>query len=227
MTADPSGAVACRQDPERWFDRDNRTYALERCLACLVRTECAQLALQRQATFGMWAGVWIDGRLDDVAHYLRAIAEPTPAAVAEVEEPAPAADPTPLPRERWPSPAEAGSPRPKPARRERLSYRALVLARADGHCEIMAAGCRLTADGYGYRTPEVPDSRMIDPACVYLRCTECAHAIAAIDSGIAQRLGYLVPFSPWVSQAPFFWRQSRWVQFASDGRLHDVAEAVA
>jgi hypothetical protein len=177
----------------------------------------------------MWAGIWIDGRIDVVSDYLREIAAPAPTAEESVPVPA-VAEPTPPPPRRDPTPESTLTPRRRanPSARQRLSYRSQVLARASGHCEIMAPGCRLSAHGYGYRTPEQPRENAVDAAQVYLRCDPCARTIADLDGSIAHRLGYLVVRQPWTADIPFFWRQSRWVCFSADGQLRDAtAEAVA
>ena len=75
----PTAPPPCSTQPERWFHRAHRAHALVTCVQCPVRRWCAQEALLTKATWGLWAGIWIDGRLSEVAHYLDAIATDTPA----------------------------------------------------------------------------------------------------------------------------------------------------
>ena len=88
---EPEVPLACHLDPDHWFDRAARTASLAACLACPFRRWCARRALQYRPSWGMWAGVWIDGRFAPPPGYLDAIAADTP-----------------LPR----SPAAAAAPRP-------------------------------------------------------------------------------------------------------------------
>lgn len=221
----PVGILACQQDPERWFDRAHRTFTLAKCLECPLRRGCARQALKHRPSHGMWAGIWIDGRLEAVSGYLRAIAE-SAQPVEATGASAPVVDLTPPPLSVRPDPPLERM-LPDVVAAQRGSLGAQVLARASGHCEIMAPGCRLSGDGYSYRTPETLPGTAVDATQVYLRCDQCAQTVSGIDTSIARRLGYVVSEQR-RTDVPFFWRQSRWVCFTADGRLHDAdAEAVA
>ena len=56
VAAESMNELPCQQDPDRWFDRADRTHALAACLACPVRSWCARQALRDRASWGMWAG---------------------------------------------------------------------------------------------------------------------------------------------------------------------------
>ena len=100
--------LPCQRDPDRWFDRADRTDALA-TMPGLPRAQLVRAAgAARRASWGMWAGIWIDGRLADVAHYLQAIAAGTPAPPR-----AGRTRPRPLPRGRRP-PAAQPPPTPLP-----------------------------------------------------------------------------------------------------------------
>ena len=222
----PSTALPCQRDPERWFDRANRTDALANCLACPVRSWCAQSALAQEASWGMWAGIWIAGRLDDVAHYLRAIAATpdarphrTQPAAATVPAPPPPQDATrrPIPGPTGPAPA-AG---PEPTAADRLSVRAALMTRSSGHCEIMAPGCRYTSDKIVSRVPGLAVGDADDASVVYVICNPCEATLSHLDRQIAHRLGYLVSQGR-AAAARFYSRQWRWVQLEATGRLRDT-----
>ena len=225
MTADPQPSATtpnaapppCSAEPERWFDRAHRAHALAACLQCPARRWCAREALLAEASWGMWAGIWIDGRLSQVAHYLDAIATDTPAiptAPATTLQASPAA---------W---TRAHRPpfRTGPLRAGRhLSVRAAVLARSSGQCEVMAAQCRLAADIQASRIPGAVASDATSAAMVYATCTRCADALhATIDPTSARRLGYRVDSPAHAPNVPFYWRQCRWVLLGRAGELLDA-----
>ena len=203
MTADRGGArpprrcapapLPCQLEPDRWFDRAHRTYALRQCLACPARRWCAGEALRCKPIVGMWAGIWIDGQFDRVARYLRAIVADVPLRQAPTV-PSEAADTPPLfaqastnneappavttaPARTWPTPD---------------SVRAAVAARSSGHCELMAPGCHYTAAtiisrlaGPGATLPECA-------SLVFEACRSCAITLSRCDPAIARRGGYVI-----------------------------------
>jgi hypothetical protein len=207
----------CSAEPERWFDRAHRAHALATCLQCPVRRWCAQEALLGAASWGMWAGIWIDGRLSEVAHYLDVIATDTPAiptapvTTPEASPPARARGHRPLRRT---GPLHAG---------RRVSVRAAVLARSSGQCEIMTAECRLAADTQASRIAGAGAGNATSAAVVYAACTRCADAVGAtIDPTSACRLGYQVDSPAQAPNVPFYWRQCRWVLLGRAGELLDA-----
>lgn len=214
----------CRRYPDRWFDRANRTDALATCLACPVRSWCAQHALQQRASWGMWAGIWIDGRLDDVAHYLHAIAAGTPARhprrANAATPPPPRAQATRRPTPTHTTARSAPPPPRTPA--DRPSLRAVLMIRSSGHCEIMAPGCRYTSDKIASRLAG-GTAEDADASVVYIICRVCAATLSQLDRQIAVRLGYLVGSPGRAAAVPFYWRQSRWVQLAPAGGLCETA----
>jgi hypothetical protein len=195
------GQLACRLHPDRWFDRADRTHALAACLACPARSWCAREALSAKASWGMWAGIWIDGTLADVAHYLRAIAEDRPSAT-----PPPAATVHRIDPPRLPVVI---------ARPANHSVAAVITARSSGHCEILAPGCRLSLDAIASRidcSQEPPDA-----SGGYAVCRNCRVAVTGMEPRLRRRLGYTVDSLSATTSVPFCWRQSHWMRLDPAG----------
>jgi hypothetical protein len=214
MTTSTAGAtaLACMVDPDRWFDRGHRTAALAACLRCPARRECAREALRAKATWGMWAGVWIDGTDEPTTRYLRAIAADWP--------------PRPRPVEGMPAPVVAPyRPAPLPHRRPivRRSVAMVVDARSSGHCEVMATGCTLTADRKRSRIVGRVVRNATSAAEVYCACGPCAEAINS-STALMRRCGYLVESVNAAATVPFHWRSARWVLLGTGGELVEVSE---
>lgn len=194
-----SADLACRHDPERWFDRHDRVHALQGCLSCPVRPWCATEALRSRPSHGMWAGIWIDDNLDAVSHYLHVVASgPRCRQRAHPH----------VPRHRGPTPPpfDAAAPRAHD----------LIVARASGHCEVLTPYCRFGIDNLRSRTPQ---HEISDPSGGYAVCRNCEQVLADVDEAISHRLGYLVgPGQQW-TVAPFYWRQARSVVFTRVGGL--------
>jgi len=104
-------------------------------------------------SWGMWAGIWIDGNLADIAPYLQAIAE--------------AAPPTPPPPARSPvahqHPPLRSAPYPGHPTARKHAVAAVITARSSGHCEIMAPDCGLGVEAIASRirgrcSQELPDA---------------------------------------------------------------------
>ncbi|MFS0899989.1 WhiB family transcriptional regulator [Mycolicibacterium litorale] len=215
-SAEPDAVAAtvslpCHADPDQWFDPAARTQSLAACLRCPRRRWCARRALTCRPSWGMWAGVWIDGRFAPVAHRLNSIAAdaPPPRATGAV------AASTPLPCATGvPSPAGARCSTPAPAA-------ALVWARASGHCEIMAPDCRLSADSLESRLGEQPGESTASN--LFAVCVRCANLIASLDPRLARRLGYRVCSRDRAPDAPFLWRQQHWVTLSTDGACGDAS----
>ena len=197
------GQLACRLDPDRWFDRADRTHALAACLACPARSWCAREALSAKASWGMWAGIWIDGTLADAAHYLRAIAEdrpsatpPPPATIHRIEPPR---RPVVIPR---------------PANH---SVTAVITARSSGHCEIMAPECRLGLEAIASRIRGRSWHELPDAAAGYAVCLSCHAAVTRMEPRLSRQLGYIVDSPANAATIPFYWRQTRWMRLDSAG----------
>lgn len=215
-----SATLACQQDPERWFDRRRRGQALTHCLDCAVRPWCAHEALKCHAAWGVWAGVWIDGRHDDAAPYLQAIAadnaapsdhHPQTASTNTSQAlPAPAPGPAPLCR-----PTAASPPRSVPA---------AVLARSSGHCEILTDSCRYTFDRVISRHRGQSPAENPSPAGMFAACAMCADIVARLAPQLATRSGYLVDGGRDPACVPFHWRGSRWVLLDRDGWLTELGQ---
>jgi Transcription factor WhiB len=203
--------LPCQRDPDRWFDRRNRTHALTGCLACPARSWCARQALSDHATAGMWAGIWIDGNLADVADYLQAIAEAAP----------PSTPPPPTTIHRTEPPRSPHVIRP-PAKH---TVAAVITARSSGHCEIMAADCLLTLDAIASRIRGRCGRELTDAAAGYAVCQSCQGAVAWMEPRLSQQLGYIVDNPANAATVPFYWRQSRWMRLDSAGGAAPLSSA--
>jgi hypothetical protein len=195
--------LPCQRDPDRWFDRADRTHALAGCLACPARSWCARQALGDHASWGMWAGIWIDGNLADIAPYLQAIAE--------------AAPPNPPPpvtnAHRIEAPPRSPVIRP-PATH---TVMATITARSSGHCEIMAPDCRLGLDAIASRIRGRCWQELPDAAAGYAVCRTCQAVVTRMESRMSYQLGYIVDGPADAAAVPFYWRQNRWMLLDSAG----------
>jgi hypothetical protein len=209
MAPQPMAEPACRREPERWFDRADRTHALAACLACPVRSWCAREAVSSKASWGMWAGIWIDDNLADVAHYLWAIAQDTP---PTTPPPAPAIH-------RFEAPQRCVVI-PPPAKH---SVGATITARSSGHCEIMAPGCRLGLESVASRIRSCHQPP--DAAAGYAACGSCQAAVTSMEPRLQRRLGYSVDSPASAATIPFYWRQSHWMRLDPAGGAAPCAPA--
>jgi hypothetical protein len=207
--------LACTVDPDRWFTRSDRTHARAACLRCPARRSCAREALRANATWGMWAGIWIDGTGEPATRFLRAIAADWPPRPRSVERAALSApiphDPAPLPRR----PPITGRP-----------VATVVAARASGHCEVMAEGCQLTADRQVSRIVGRAAHDATSAAEVFCACGTCADA-ATSSTGLMRRCGYVVESASAAARIPFYWRGARWMLLGTGGELVEADERVA
>lgn len=203
----PQSPPACATDPERWFDKSNTTHALRECLACPLRQWCAGEAVRVRASFGMWAGIFIDDNPGDVAAQLLAIAHSPSQATAGLAHPA-APEPPATPRSTNASPTGRVN-----------AVLATVMARASGHCEIMTPHCRLTFDTLGSRVPGLDAWTLQSASEVYAVCRPCAGVLAAAEPQFLVRLGIVVrpPYDP--AYTKLFWRQAQWVYLDGGNRI--------
>jgi hypothetical protein len=151
----------------------------------------------------MWAGIWIDGNLADVAHYLQAIAAYQPSATPPpsqniVAEPA----------------VHAVSDIGQAAK---LSAAALITARSSGHCEIMAPDCSLRLDTIAARIPGCAATRLPTAADGYAVCRRCLLTLRCVDSRLTRKLGFRVEHDEVAADVAFYWRQTHWVRFDPAG----------
>jgi hypothetical protein len=156
----------------------------------------------------MWAGIWIDGNLADIAPYLQAIAEtapPTP--------PPPTAPPSPTNTHRIEAPRRPPVIRP-PAKH---AVAAVITARSSGHCEIMAPDCRLGLEAIVSRVRGRCWQELPDPAAGYAVCRACQAAVARMEPRLCHELGYIVDSLATAATVPFYWRQNRWMRLDSAG----------
>lgn len=211
MSPRTATALACQRDPELWFRAASRRYALAFCLQCPRRSQCAAEALSTRASYGMWAGIWIENNLTAVTHYLRSIAEQ---AVVR----APAADPPLKPvAPRVHTQQNVGAPdQSRPS-----AVKAVVMARSCGHCEVMTPQCRYTSDTLGSRIPHQRDDEVTDASAAYAACRPCRKLLTITDAKLVRRLGFLVDPPRRPGFVPVYWRQSRWVYFDGSPTIQD------
>lgn len=202
MSANPAQQLACQRDPEQWFIGAHHDAAVRACLQCPRKRWCASQALETRASFGMWAGIWVDDNLADVAPRLQAIVE-QPAVLAAVPA------------------IEASGAREAIAQRppleatgvddRRRAVVRVITARSSGHCEVMTQGCRYSFDTLGSRLSNVAGADTLDAACAYAACTPCQQALESTNPGLLRSLGYLVKPPARAAGTAFYWRQARWV----------------
>ncbi|WP_158021549.1 WhiB family transcriptional regulator [Mycolicibacterium chubuense] len=149
--------LPCHLDPDQWFSLAHRTAALAACLACRLRRSCAQLAPDCRPSWGMWAGIWIDGRFAAAAPLLCAVAAAPPAAPQHrrPSPPRPPSRPAASPPEcraappsgcghgRWCSPAPRGTAKSWPLAATSLPTRSspgppAATTRMPPHCSLCA-----------------------------------------------------------------------------------------
>jgi hypothetical protein len=217
-----AGCLPCQLDPEQWFDRRHHADALADCRRCPARRWCAVEALQCRASWGLWAGVWIDGRHEDAAPYLQAVAtgalaqsSAVAAAVIDMREGiGPTGDP-----------GRAPAPLRRPDGSSRASSaRTAVLARSCGHCEVLAEGCGYTYDRLVSRRSAVLAGEISTPPTLFAACNSCAGIVSALDPKLASQFGYVIDGRRDPTHVPFYWRQSRWVLLDCDGWLIEVTD---
>ena len=183
----------CHRDPDRWFDRADRTDALATCLACPVRRWCARQALRTTGVVGH-----VGRRLDRRPPRRR---RPLPRRDRR-RDPSPA--PAPGERGHATSPAGAGHPSPTPTHTTARSApppprtpadRPSLHRGADDPVERTlrshGAGLPLHLGQIASRlaggTAETPPRRSSTSSC-----RVCAATLSQPDRQIAVRLGYLV-----------------------------------
>lgn len=208
-------AAPCAADPDRWLDRRRRTEALLGCLQCSIRRVCAREALRTNATQGMWAGVWLDEDRESAMRRLRALVDDAP--------PPPVVDRAP----RYPEPRRPQrSPLPRRGSLPRCSVAAAVDARASGHCEVMAPGCRLAGDRHLSRVPGRHPAEAMSPAENFCVCRRCAEMIDSTD-GFGRQSGFRGVAAETVEHTPVHWRAAHWVLLGHAGELTEVDDVPA
>jgi hypothetical protein len=203
MTTARSVPPPCAAEPERWFDRSDQTAALSGCLSCALRRACAAQALASHATCGMWAGVWIEDNLAEMADLLRSVAADGPP-----------------PRVRTtPSPARSQTVRAAPETAAARSVLTVIAARSSGHCEAVTPACRLTFDTLGSRIWGQSGWDATSASQAYAVCRPCQETIASAEPEFRRRLGYIVEPTYDPAFTAFFWRQARWVYLDEGYRI--------
>lgn len=202
-----SAGLPCHADPDRWFNRDDRSVALRGCLACPVRGWCAREALRTKASWGMWAGIWIDGEHRVAIDYLTSVATAPPPPVALHQQ---------VGTLNCPAPQQPYAP---------AAPSALIRARASGHCEIMLDGCCYTGDVLLSRTTGDPDPDPSTAAHGFLACAPCRSRLDQPARIATLELGYRAHSPADMYSTPFYWRQTRWAILDPGGQLQTAPHA--
>lgn len=214
MTGKQAGnrtTLPCQRDPERWFDPADRRHAFRGCLSCPRRGWCAGAALSSAASFGTWAGVWIDENLAEVAGLLGDIAAAAPP---------PYQLPPPQAQSQTPqiSMVAAVAPLVEPDTVNRRVL-AVITARSSGHCEAMTPHCRYTFDTVGSRIRGRSGWTAASASDAYAVCRPCKAAITRAEPVFAERLGYIVDRNYEPESTAFYWRHTRWVYLDGGSRI--------
>ena len=208
--------LACHLDPDQWFDRAARTASLAACLACPFRRWCARRALQYRPSWGMWAGVWIDGRFAPVAGHIEAIAAdaPLPHSAAVVAAP--------------PSRPPARRPVAEPPVGARCSDTARTGAKTVGMGPIQRSlrnhVHRMRVVGGHRRLSGSRDNGREMHRCCSRCARHCAKTLHDMDSQMAHRLGYRLDDVGAATSTPFFWRQAHRLLLCADGSLQSATD---
>ncbi|ASL12237.1 WhiB family transcriptional regulator (plasmid) [Mycobacterium europaeum] len=222
-TASTGRVASCLQHPGDWFDAKRRTYTRQQCLNCPTLQPCTESALHRQPSYGMWAGVWIDGDFPAKRHLLGLPAQPPPDTKSLDLQPV-----TP------PAAVPAATRAARPGRRVRVRKLLIaapapaiaqqITARASGHCEIMAPACTYEQAAIFSRRRRAHPHTLGSPADAIAACRNCIDLIEHTDIPTALDLGYLVDPRSTTSTTPMLWRQHRWVFLDTHGHLHDTTD---
>jgi hypothetical protein len=151
----------------------------------------------------MWAGIWIDGNLAEIAHYLHAVAQA-----------APPRTPPPATNTHLVEAARRPPVIPPPTKH---TVAAVITARSSGHCEIMTPECLLRLETIASRIRSRCWQELPDAAAGYAVCRPCQAAVARMEPQLSYQLGYLVEGPANAATVPFYWRQSRWMRLDSAG----------
>lgn len=205
----------CREHPGDWMDPTRRALTRHQCLSCPSLRGCAAAARQSRPSYGMWAGVWIDGDFTRKQHLLgRPGCGPAPRPTGPQPDPLPPRPPAPaVARGRRRRVGTLLTAPPAPA------VAALITARASGHCEIMAPACTYQQSAIFTRRRSAGGA-LASPADALAACRNCIELIEHTDLPTAFDLGYLVDRRTTTSSAAVLWRQQRWVYLDTRGHLH-------
>lgn len=194
----------CSNHPDAWLDPTRQTLTRQHCRRCPNLVQCGQTALRQRPSYGMWAGIWIDGDFNGKKHLLGAVQPLT-------------------------SPPTAMHPR---TRRRRVGtlliapppqpIAAPITARASGNCEIMAPACTYHQAVIFSRRRGATSKPLGSPADGIAACRNCLELIEHTDLPTALDLGYLVDPRQATSTAAMLWRQHRWVYLDTRGHLQPL-----
>lgn len=114
-------------------------------------------------------------------------------------------------------------PLPRRVSLRSVSVSATVLARSSGHCEVVAYGCRFTADLQLSRIIGSTAAEETSASTVYAACRSCAQILEGVDGREAIcRLGFLIDSPTEAGSVPVYWRGTRWVLLGRAGELHET-----
>lgn len=214
-------STPCLQHPGDWFDPKRRAFTRQQCLKCPNLAQCSQSALRDRPSYGMWAGVWINGDFSSKERLLIGHTQPMP-------------NTKPPDRQEITPPPTPSSRHARPGRRIRVgkllitsplpAIAAQITARASGHCEIMAPACTYHQAAIFSRRRGTTLRPLGSPADAIAACHNCIDLIEHTDLPTALDLGYIVDPRSTTSTTAMLWRQHRWVFLGTHGRIHDIAD---
>jgi hypothetical protein len=211
----------CLQHPGDWSDPKRRTFTRQQCLQCPIRSHCGQSALRHRPSYGMWAGVWINGDFDRKKNLFLAHTPSAQSAKPAEHQGITQAAVTIGAERRCGRRIRVGkllitSPLPAIA--------AEITARASGHCEIMAPACTYQQSAIFSRRRRATGHPLATPADAIAACRNCIDLIEHTDLPTALDLGYIVDPRSTTSTTAMLWRQHRWVFLDARGRVRDTAD---
>ncbi|KAA1244169.1 hypothetical protein F0Q45_25100 [Mycobacterium simiae] len=209
----PPPPTPCLSHPGDWVDPARKAFTRRQCLSCPSLGGCAEDALRQRPSYGMWAGVWVNG---DFAAKRPLLIGRRSQGSRPPKSPDPQPDPPPSPPIA-PAVGTLVTAPPAPV------VAALITARASANCEIMAPACTYRQSAIFTRRRRPPRTALASPADALAACANCIELIEHTDLPTARDLGYLVDPRTTTSSVPVLWRQHRWVYLDTRGRLHPTS----
>jgi hypothetical protein len=176
----------------------------------------------------MWAGIWLDDNLTELAPYLRAIADAPAGHVPNTGHQPSAATCSPTCDQATPPPVSAQTCAPIPKRDTALrAILTVISARSWGHCEVMTPVCRYTFDTLASRIPGRRGWDATEASSAYAVCRPCQWALSITQERLLRRLGYLVDPPRRPAFTPLYWRQARWVYLDGGSTIVDIDTSIS
>ena len=183
------------------------------------RAWCAREALHASASWGMWAGIWIDGTAEpDAVPYLRAHCAHWPSTSAGVFAARPRPR-RPAARRHCPDRSRLWRSSDAPRRQSSLPARRVIARSSTSGCRLTVRSATVGRVGRYRGGPESPH-RNYSAACGPLCGMVAALAPEARASNSAT---VATPAAAW--HTPVRWRQVRWVLLGSRGELTECGLA--